>query len=88
MHKIRRIIENYGLYVIFGGLSLIGLVPVPFLSDLYSSIFILELRPTAKRFLGCFLVLQGCVRFNYTRHDFLSDRCPAFRKRILDYEQY
>ena len=68
MHKIRRIIENYGLYVIFGGLALIGLVPVPFLSDLYSSIFILELRPTAKRFLGCFLVLQGCVRFNYTVH--------------------
>uniref|UniRef100_A0A6C0HJW7 Uncharacterized protein n=1 Tax=viral metagenome TaxID=1070528 RepID=A0A6C0HJW7_9ZZZZ len=68
MDKIRRIIENYGLYVIFGGFALIGLVPVPFLSNVYTSIFIRELRPTAKRFLGCFLVLQGCVRYNYTAH--------------------
>jgi len=68
MDKIRRVIENYGLFVIFGGLALIGLVPVPFLSNVYTSIFIHELRPTAKRFLGCFLVLQGYVRFNYTAH--------------------
>ena len=68
MNKIRRIIENYGLYVFLGGLALIGIVPIPFLSDLNTSIFIQELTPLSKRFLGCFLVLQGCVRLNYTIH--------------------
>jgi len=75
MNKIRRIAENYGLYSFLGGLALIGLLPIPYLVELNTSIFIHELSPMSKRFLGCFLVLQGSVRFNYTVHK--NDRLVA-----------
>jgi len=68
MNDIRRIVENYGLYALLGGFALIGVLPIPFLTELNTSIFIQELTPISKRFLGCFLVIQGCVRLNYSAH--------------------
>ena len=91
MDKIRKLVESDGMYVFLGGLALIGIVPIPFLADLNTSIFIHELTPIAKRFLGSFFVLQGCVRFNYTEHkndrlvmtSFLIDALLFFNEFII-----
>ena len=65
MDNIRKVVENHGYYVFLGGLGLLGFIRVPYS---YTSIFIRELNPIAARLLGCFLIIQGCVRFNYTVH--------------------
>lgn len=60
------LIQLNGYYDIVCGLCLLGYFDLPIFSTLHSNMFSQMLDPMAKRFLGMFVLLQGCCRMTYS----------------------
>lgn len=60
------LIRINGYYDIVCGLCLLGYFDLPIFSTLHSNMFSQMLDPMAKRFLGMFILLQGCCRMTYS----------------------
>lgn len=64
--QMETLIRINGYYDIVCGLCLLGYFDLPIFSTLHSNMFSQMLDPMAKRFLGMFILLQGCCRMTYS----------------------
>jgi len=68
MKPIQYFVYANGYCDVLCGLCLLGILNIPVLNSLHANMFVDELSPISRRFLGFYVILQGKVRIGFESH--------------------